>query len=748
MDANHSPFFMESPLAAWLTDPSAQRLRATNYEATRRFGVNVESVWREVRDALPFGIDGSARAHVEVSGTESEPLSEPSAATLAIHQYDGTLLSVNVKTFVVVIHGESLLYWVLVPVDRPATIACSSAQNLSPTQPAQGHPVTSLQSRAHFFSNTPLATSICTFDDGRWVHCNTAMMELLGIPPQVWRGQTSSEMELWNDPLERSKLIRLLVEQDAIMGLPITLKHRHGHTVDATVSAMCFYDDDIKYTLAHYWANPASIERPRHTGPDIPLPATAPPEAQSAAWVWELKTDTLQLDQRGAQLLGQPAGELQHAKKWLKNQLHPDDLAIVTSKIQAHLQGKAPFVTELRLRSTAGVHHWFRVRAQAERDPLGHPFRWSGTIQEPSELRYPAAQQRRLNERLALASAAVGLGTWEVFPDGKAVWDAQTFRLYGHDPATATLPEVIYRQSVSPEQLVKSNAWLANTLQQTTYSATELRLVWPDGQVRWIAAKGISIRDTEGRPISLLGVNWDITEQKQASMALQSYREALSSLNQQLMEQEKEITKTLAYSLHDQLGQTLTALRFGVDTLRLRSKEQHDLQQHCELLDTLTGRAIQEVRDALTRLRPPMLEDLGLGRALDSEMRGAPLMAQATSMVFVANPNTLAQRWPANVEYVCFMIAREAIANALKHAKGSSIEVCLESKGTGLLLTITDDGPGITPPIFQPRRGHLGLLSMRERAHAIDAQLIIESSPYTGTCITLQWPQPACAASI
>lgn len=588
---------------------------------------------------------------------------------------------------------------------------------------------------------------MCTFEEGRWVYCNQALMVLLGIAPDAWQGKTSSELDLWLEPLERSKLIRLLVENDAISGVPITLKHRQGHAVDAMISAMSFYDGGVKYTLAHYHATAAFMARLRSSEARAARLAKASRGASSTVWEWDLTTDTLQLNERWAHLLGHAAGELRHTRASLNELLHPDDLAIVTSKLKAHLQGIDPFMTELRLRTKAGAHRWFHVRGHAERDPTGHPVRLTGTIEDSSEMRYPAAQQRRLNERLALASAAVGLGTWEVFLDGKAVWDAQTYRLYGHDPATAVLPEVIYRQSVGAEQRVKTDAWLKDTLQQTTYGATELRIVWPDGQVRWIAAKGISIRDTDERPISLLGVNWDITEQKQASLALQSYREELSGLNQQLMEQEKEITKTLAYSLHDQLGQTLTALRFGVDTLRLRSHKQQDLAQHCELLDTLTSRAIQEVRDALTRLRPPMLEELGLGRALDSEMRSAPLMAQAPPMVFVAEPHTLAQRWPANVEYVCFMIAREAIANALKHAKGSGIEVCLKSQNTGLMLTIHDDGPGITPPFFQPRRGHLGLLSMRERAHAIDAQLGIESSPYTGTCITLQWPKPVCAAS-
>lgn len=351
-------------------------------------------------------------------------------------------------------------------------------------------------------------------------------------------------------------------------------------------------------------------------------------------------------------------------------------------------------------------------------------------------------ERRRLNERLALAVAATELGMWEVFPDGSAVWDAQTYRLYGRDPASAVVPAVIFRESLPSTELDRANHWLSSALQRKTFSSFEFSILWPDGQVRWLVAKGNAIQDETGKKTSLLGVNWDITEQKRAALALEKYQNDLSELNRKLLEQEQEIHKLVAYSLHDQLGQTLTALRLRVDTLHLMSASNSELTPHCVMLEELASKAVDEVRHVLTRLHPPLLSELGLGRALESEVNATLRTSSQPCLFFTANESALNHRWDSNVEYVSFMIAREAIANALQHAVASQIDIELRVVGSGFTLVVRDDGKGIEPSLFQSRPGHLGMLSMRERAHTLGASLTITTRPSLGTTVTLQWPKP------
>ncbi len=99
----------------------------------------------------------------------------------------------------------------------------------------------------------------------------------------------------------------------------------------------------------------------------------------------------------------------------------------------------------------------------------------------------------------------------------------------------------------------------------------------------------------------------------------------------------------------------------------------------------------------------------------------------------------IGQRWPADVEYGSFMIAREAIANALQHARSSLIRVVLTGSAQVLTLEVIDDGSGIPAALRDGRPGHLGMVGMRERAIAIGGRLEISGSTGGGTCIRLHW---------
>lgn len=99
------------------------------------------------------------------------------------------------------------------------------------------------------------------------------------------------------------------------------------------------------------------------------------------------------------------------------------------------------------------------------------------------------------------------------------------------------------------------------------------------------------------------------------------------------------------------------------------------------------------------------------------------------------------QRWPDTVEYAAFMIAREAVANALRHAGASTVRVVLRGGLDRLDLAIVDDGIGIEDHERQGRPGHLGIVGMRERALAIGGRLTVTARGSTGrgTRVRLVW---------
>ncbi len=219
--------------------------------------------------------------------------------------------------------------------------------------------------------------------------------------------------------------------------------------------------------------------------------------------------------------------------------------------------------------------------------------------------------------------------------------------------------------------------------------------------------------------------------------ALARYRKDLSDLAQRLMDTEKATTRHLAQMLHDRLGQTLAAIRLGFDavTTMCAATAPPQAQRQAERVSALIDDAVREVRHGLVTLRPALLDERGLAAALENELRSHPLANDAVELQLDSR-GVSQTRWPVDVEYAAFMIAREAIANALQHARPQQVHVALEGDPRTLRLRVRDDGSGIA---FDARPGHLGIVGMRERALAIDARFTLESQPGEGTTVRLEW---------
>lgn len=233
----------------------------------------------------------------------------------------------------------------------------------------------------------------------------------------------------------------------------------------------------------------------------------------------------------------------------------------------------------------------------------------------------------------------------------------------------------------------------------------------------------------------------DVSERVRAEQALARYQLELSELTQRLLHQEQVTTRELAQTLHDQLGQTLGAIRLSFDALGNLTREQIPPKalERARIVGQQIDQAIAEVRQALVRLRPPLLESAGLVAALDNEIRQRSPEAEPVRLELVNDVQAGDQRWPEDVEYAAFMVAREAIANALEHARCRQVRVRVQGDADRLRLDIGDDGIGLPEDVVHGRPGHLGMVGMRERALAIGARLQARARSDGGTLITLTW---------
>lgn len=237
----------------------------------------------------------------------------------------------------------------------------------------------------------------------------------------------------------------------------------------------------------------------------------------------------------------------------------------------------------------------------------------------------------------------------------------------------------------------------------------------------------------------------NVTERMRGDAEMERSREQILELTQMLMQQEKTLVKRLAQMLHDQLGQTLAAIRMAHETIVALQKEKASspVARLQTQMGTLIGQAVRQVRQVLTDLHPPLLEEQGLSAALDNELRNRSQIYPKIDISIHVEPQAAQTRWPAEVEYAGFMVAREAVENALRHSGASSVSVRLTGSAQSLLLEIADNGSGLVTDASHPA-GHLGMRDMRERAHGVGAMVTVDSgAPAATTRVTFSWkPAP------
>lgn len=236
----------------------------------------------------------------------------------------------------------------------------------------------------------------------------------------------------------------------------------------------------------------------------------------------------------------------------------------------------------------------------------------------------------------------------------------------------------------------------------------------------------------------------DVSDRARAQTQFEHSRAQLSDLTKRLMTQEKALVKRLAQALHDQLGQTMAAIRMAHETIITlqRGKATPGIESLQVQMGKLISQAIRQVRQVLVDLRPPLLEEHGLAAALDNELRNRSLTQPQVDISISVTPDVASLRWPSEVEYAAFMVAREAVENALRHSRAASVAVRLTGTASSLQLEVTDNGVGIKPGATV-KTGHLGILGMQERAHAIGAKVTLASNKPQGACVRFMWePTP------
>jgi PAS domain S-box-containing protein len=272
----------------------------------------------------------------------------------------------------------------------------------------------------------------------------------------------------------------------------------------------------------------------------------------------------------------------------------------------------------------------------------------------------------------------------------------------------------------------------------------ETRVRHKEGSWRFVEGIGTRLPSHAPRKGAVIINIRDVTERKQGEEALRGAEERvrkharrLSRLTRQLMEREEAHRLHLARELHDEIGQSLRALK--IHLLAATAATAEPASRLGESI-AIVERTLDQVRSLSLDLRPPLLDDVGLVAALRWHVdRQAQLAGWKVRFVARIGEDDVT---PV-VATTCFRVAQEALTNVMRHARAAYVEVALRREPQRLSLVVRDDGAGFDLEDVQSRGmsgAHLGLLGMRERVALLGGALAITSAPGRGTEVRAELP--------
>ncbi len=201
---------------------------------------------------------------------------------------------------------------------------------------------------------------------------------------------------------------------------------------------------------------------------------------------------------------------------------------------------------------------------------------------------------------------------------------------------------------------------------------------------------------------------------------------------QVIREEERTI---IAREIHDELGQMLTVLKINMSMMRSRIPgDENELRKEMNNTIRMTDEISNTVRQIASKLRPGILDDMGLAAAMEWQSREFMKRTGISCNFTEEHSDTVLDTDTATG---LFRIYQETLTNIAKHAEATDVDALLKFTDGYLILKITDNGNGFDPETVKAKKT-LGLLGMKERASLMNASLIVDSLPGKGCTVTVK----------
>ena len=456
--------------------------------------------------------------------------------------------------------------------------------------------------------------------------------------------------------------------------------------------------------------------------------------AHIGSWEWDIATDTVTWSNELFQIFQRDPREGAPNFAEHSHFYHPDDMARLQSAVEAALAYRTPYMLELRAIRKDGETRTCVARGFLELGQDGRPILLFGSLQDITERKRAEEEINKQKEILQ-----------------RIVDNIPMMITYFDEPGNIKMInyEFVKRMGWTLEDWKTENILAKSYPESEDFKEaldfmTSKPIGWKDFKT---TTKYGTVIDTTWTNISLsngvsMGIGQDITERKRVEEEIRKSHEELRMLANHLQNIREEERTHLAREFHDQLGQSMTALKMDLSLLiRMISDEKQDIQRNfvaeeLQSMQKLLDETSQLLWAIVTELRPQMLDDLGLittfaweAKRFESRSGISCEFKSSEKEIFLEPKKSIA----------LFRIFQEALTNVARHAHATVVKSILRREKEMLVLEIKDNGCGISID-KKSKPESFGLIGMRERAMAIGGLVEINGIAGEGTTIIVRLP--------
>jgi PAS domain S-box-containing protein len=380
------------------------------------------------------------------------------------------------------------------------------------------------------------------------------------------------------------------------------------------------------------------------------------------------------------------------------------------SKILVHIDGKTGHNEHGQFKQTHCILHDITGRKQAEE----------------------ALHLEKENFRHSLDDSPLGVRI--VTAEGDTIYANQTIlNFYGYD-SLGELQRTPLKDRYTPASYVQAQK-RKHQRERGDLSASdyEISIVRKNGEIRHLQVFRKEVLWDGVRQFQIL-YN-DITERKKDEEEIRKSKKLLEDLHIHLNEILENERALISREIHDQIGQSLTALKLDLNWMNKYTGSEPEAVTKLQGMIELISKTIKDVQRISSDLRPGILDDLGLAAAIEwycdefEKRTAVRCILKLDDSIFRDSRKNL----------VFFRVLQEALTNVIRHANASSVTIKLHQTQRGTTLTIQDNGIGITAEMIESTKA-LGLIGMRERVRQFNGKIDISSKKGDGTKLTIFIP--------